>query len=432
MSQLHFGIIAHVTGSPFQKEGALEIIEDGALWLDDEGMIQELGPRKTVEPRAGKAVRHDHGKAWILPGFVDGHIHFPQFYATAAHGRELLDWLNRSIFPNEARFADEQFATNIARRFVAHLLACGTTTALVFGSQFPHAMSALFDAAEKAGMRLISGLTLMDRFAPDEILTPAETVYEASARLIKRVEASPLLDYAVTPRFAISCTPELLAVCRSLLTDFPTTYMQTHINENAEEIRSVGELFPEHHHYLDVYDRAGLLCPRSVLAHGIHSSPEELAVMRDKKIAVCHCPASNLYLGSGLFSLKRHLDHEIPVLVGTDVGAGTNFSIIEELGYVYKVQQMDRFMLGAAELLYLGTLAGAEALHLQQRTGNLAPGKEADFVVLSTADDEYLDARLEYCPNREDQLFTLLNLGGPRHIRQTYVRGRETGALVTP
>ncbi|CAM2066295.1 guanine deaminase [Sulfidibacter corallicola] len=426
MKRLFLGIVAHVLENPFtgSAEDCLEIIEDGALLADEHGKILARGPKQTLMAAHPDAEIVDFGDDWLLPGFVDGHVHFPQVYATAAYGHHLLDWLQTSVFPAELAFADEAFAVVAARRFVHQLLRMGTTTALVFGSQFTPATRALFEAARQQGLRLISGLTLMDLDAPARLLHTPQSAYDECRQLIRMTEKTPGLYYAVTPRFALSCSPAMMDVCRSLIEEFPDCYLQTHINENLDEIEAVKASFPEAHNYLDVYARQGLLSPRTVLAHSVHSTDAELDRMAELDCRVCHCPASNMYLGSGIFNLARHLERRIQVLVGTDIGAGTNFSILEELSDVYKAQQMYDMRLGAAKLLYLGTLAGAEALHLAGETGNFAEGKSADFVVLSSQTDLCFQERLARCTSRKDQLFAWLNMFRPSHLRATYSGGR--------
>ena len=421
--ELHFGTIAHVRANPFESENSLEILEDGALLLDENGKIVGVGSRSGVT--AVKAKHIDHGSAWILPGFIDGHIHFPQFYATASYGKELLDWLVNSIFPSEAKFADEAYASRTAKAFVKHLLASGTTTALVFGSQFPQATRALFEEAKAAGLRLLTGLTLMDMNGPESILIKPDRVIELSQSLIELVADEPRLDYVITPRFAPACSREMLSVCGDLVQRFPECYVQTHINESLGELDLVKRDFADFDHYLGVYDHFGLVGPKSVLAHSIYTLNSELELMVERGNSVCHCPASNLYLGSGLFSLENHVNHKIPVLIGTDVGAGTEFSIQSELSYVYKVQQMNHFRMDAAKLLYLGTLAGAEALHIADQTGSFTPGKDADFLIIDPSADAYLNERLKHCKTLEDQLFVLLNLGGPQLLTETVTLGKR-------
>lgn len=422
VSHLYLGSFAHTLKDPFCNSNALEIIEEGGLLVGDNGEIEAIGTRSLLLSLYPEIARSDYAGSWILPGMIDGHIHYPQCYATASYGAQLLDWLKNSIFPEEIKFLDQSYAAKAAQAFTHQLLANGTTTALVFGSQFPHAMESLFEAARQAGIRLISGLTLMDRSAPEELLTSPELAYSQSLALINQIADDPLLHYAVTPRFAISCTPAMLEVCGQLLRENPESYLQTHINENLLEIQNTQDLFPAAKNYLDVYDRYGLLNKRSVLAHSVHSTQAEIRTMAERNLTVCHCPCSNLVLGSGLFKLASHLEHRIKVMVGTDVGGGTHFCMLEEIADVYKVQQLHSHCLDAAQLLYLATLAGARGLGLD--TGNFIPGKSADFMILSSDSDPYLKKRLHQCTTNEQQLFALINLANGNHVKATYVAGR--------
>ena len=424
MEQIHLGTLAHVRGNPFEDHQALEILEDGALWVGEDGRIKAVGQRRDLLAKSPLVPRLDHRPGWLLPGLVDGHIHFPQLFATAAPGTQLLDWLNRSVFPRELEMEDQAFAAKAAKHFVDRLLAHGTTTAMVFGSQFPAATDGLFQAAHDRGLRLISGLTLMDRDAPEPLFTPADVAFGQSETLIERWRGNPRLHYAITPRFALSCSHALLEVCRALVSAHPQAYVQTHINENHGEVEAVGARFSHCAHYAAVYDRYGLLTPQTVLAHSIHTTKAELQLFKARQSAVCHCPDSNLYLGSGLFPLQRHLAMDIPVLMGTDVGAGTRFSILAELAQAYKVQQLNGFSLSAGQLLFLGTLAGAQALRLDDTIGNFQNRKDADFLVLATGRDDFLQQRLQRCRDPEEQLFVLIHTLSEPSVIQTFIGGR--------
>lgn len=419
---VHLGTIAHLRGDPFSCSGALEILTQGALWVDQAGRIIEIGHRSDT-PTEG-VERVDHGNAWLLPGLVDAHVHFPQFYATAAYGRHLLDWLERSIFPAEAALADPSCATAMAERFVARLLALGTTTAMVFGSQFLEANLALFRAAEAAGLRLIAGMTMMDRGAPTSLLTTPSAAREQCEALLAYCQGHPRLHYAITPRFALSCSEAMLTLCGNLLREYPEAYLQTHINESQSELDAVRRMFPDDADYLAVYERFGLVTDRTVLVHDIHVSDAQLGRMGQAGCAVCHCPSSNLYLGSGLFPLARHLRHGIPVALGTDIGAGTHFSVWQEAAESYKIQQLQGMTLDAAQLLYLATLGGARALGLEHEVGNFVPGKSADFFVLDPSRNDYLVERLARCASMEDRLFCLLQLADGQQVEKTYCEGR--------
>lgn len=435
MPTLFLATLAHLRGNPFEdlrqakisrngeRPQALEILERGALLVDEGGRILACGRAETVAKPEGCRVV-DFGKAWLLPGLIDAHLHFPQFYKIAASSPGLLAWLKEHIYPAEQAFGDPELAGQTAETFVQKLIQGGVTTAMVFGSQFYEATEALFETAARLGLRLIAGITLMDREGPRELLLNPKTAWEQSERLLDLTRRHPRLHYALTPRFALSCSPELLEMCGAFLKAHPEVYLQTHINETQEEIAAVLRRFPSSRHYLDVYDRFGLIGERTVLAHNLYPTDGELKRLAETGAAVCHCPSSNLFLGSGLFSLKRHLEHRIPVAVGTDIGAGLHLSVWEELSEVYKVQQLQGLTLTAGQLLYLVTLGPAKALKLDRVAGNFEKGKIADFWVLDPSRDDYLTERLKRCDSLEEQLLILIHLGKRHHIQATFISGK--------
>jgi guanine deaminase len=395
---------------------------DGLL-LVDEGRIAAVGSWDDLEGELGDTpVRHFPGRL-ITPGFVDLHIHFPQIDAIAAHGEQLLDWLERHIFPAEAAFADPAHAAEAAGFFIAELLRNGTTTALVFGSSHKASVDALFAEAARRDMRLIAGKSLMDRHAPDGVRDSVEESRRDMAELIGAWHGQGRLGYAVTPRFAIACSDEQLTMAGETLAAHPGLWMQTHLAENHAEIAFTAQLFPDARDYLDVYDRFGLLGPRSVFAHCIHMTDDAFGRMAHAGAAAAFCPTSNLFLGSGLFDLNKALAQGVKVGMGTDVGAGTSFSILGALGEAYKVGQLRRDVLDPFQAFYLATLGGARALGLGDRIGSLEPGKEADFLVLDPAATPLLQRRLAHAEDLAERLFVLSILGDDRVVQETYIAG---------
>ncbi len=425
MTRAYLGTLAHLRRDPFQYPGALEIIERGALWVDERGRIVACGDAGRIRRQLPPDVEIvDFGRAWLLPGLVDAHLHFPQYHVVAAANRGLLSWLRDSVYPAELAFRDPRYAAGVADALVGRLLRSGVTTAVMFGSQFPEATEALFEAARRRGLRLIAGVTLMDRDGPEPLRTDPETAWCTAERLLRRYGDDPRLRYALTPRFALSCSPELLRMCGEFRRRYPQVYLQTHINETREEIAAVLRAFPDALHYLDVYDRFGLLGPRTLLAHNLHPQGSEMRALAESGSSVCHCPGSNLFLGSGLFPLRRHVQHGIPLAVGTDVGAGLHFWVWEELSECYKIQRLQGEAPTVAQLLHLVTLGAAQALALESEIGNFAPGKAADFWVLDVAGDPYLDRRLRRCQSLEEQLFVLMHLARPEQCRAVFAEGR--------
>lgn len=405
-------------------EASYEYFEDGLLVID-EGRIVAMGAANELLPTLDAAidvVHHQH--ALITPGFIDTHIHFPQTGMIGSYGEQLLDWLNTYTFPCERQFADKAHADEVAKIFLAELLRNGTTTALVFGSVHPESVNALFEAAERLDLRLIGGKVMMDRNAPDYLTDTAESGYRDSQALIQRWHGKGRLQYAVTPRFAPTSTPQQLAAAGRLLKENPGVYLHTHLSENLQEIEWVKALFPERSGYLDVYDHFELLGERSVFAHGVHLCDAECERLAETGSAVAFCPTSNLFLGSGLFNLPQAERFKVNVGLGTDVGAGTSFSLLNTLNEAYKVMQLQGAQLHPFKSLYLATLGGARALRLDDRIGSLRPGNEADFVVLDYKATPLLDYRLQQSTSIEETLFVLTTLGDDRMIRETYAAGR--------
>jgi guanine deaminase len=397
--------------------------EVGMLVVDD-GKISALGHASELLPTLPADIEINHYQdALITPGFIDTHIHLPQTGMVGSYGEQLLDWLNTYTFPCESQFSDKAHADEVADIFIKELLRNGTTTALVFGSVHPQSVNSFFEAAEKLDLRMIAGKVMMDRNAPDYLVDTAESSYVDSKALIERWHGKGRLHYAVTPRFAPTSTPEQLTLAGQLLTEYPDLYMQTHISENLKEIEWVKELFPERKGYLDVYDHYQLLGERSVFAHGVHLCDEECARLAETGSAISFCPTSNLFLGSGLFNLPMAEKHKLNVGLGTDVGGGTSFSLLQTLNEAYKVMQLQGARLSPFKSLYLATLGGARALRLEDRIGNLQPGSDADFLVLDYNATPLLSYRLKQSNNIAETLFVLMTLGDDRTVAQTYAAG---------
>ena len=418
--------ILHCTANPTEvgTEQAFEYFEDGLLVVKD-GIIQALGNAEDQIALLDSTIEVEHHPdALIVPGFVDTHIHYPQSDMIASYGEQLLDWLNNYTFPEESKFADKQYASDVAERFLAELLRNGTTTALVFGTVHKQSVDAFFEAALPLNLRMICGKVMMDRHAPDYLTDTPETAYEDSKELIERWHNHGRLHYAVTPRFAPTSTSEQLSAAGKLLSEYDDLYMHTHLSENRQECSWVQELFPDSKNYLDVYDQHQLLSERSVFAHGIHLCDQEYNRLSETGSAIAFCPTSNLFLGSGLFNLEKAELHKVNVGMGTDVGGGTSFSMFNTLNEAYKVIQMQGQNLDPIKSFYLATLGGAKALRLDDKVGNLAVGSEADFVILDKQATPLLSKRLERAKDIKDTLFALMILADDRAIQATYAMGQ--------
>ncbi len=425
------GQILHCLDEPEQHDGAVEYIADGLLWIQD-GYIKTTGSYTQLSGGLNKRqldAVEDQRKCLIVPGFVDCHVHYPQTQMIAAYGTQLLDWLNTYTFPVEASFADAAHAKQVAHVFLDQLVRNGTTTALVFCSVHPQSVDAFFSIAQARQMRMIAGKVMMDRHAPPAVTDTADSSYHDSNALIQRWHGVDRLSYAVTPRFAPTSTPAQLQAAGRLLREHPGVYLHTHLSENQDEVKWVKSLFPTADHYLDVYDQAGLLGRRSVFAHGIYLCDSECQRLAQTESVLAHCPTSNLFIGSGLFPMQRIAAAGIRIGMGTDVGGGTSFSMLQTTAEAYKIQQLQGHNLTPEQAFYLATLGGAKALDLDTVIGNLKPGKEADFCLLDPTATNLTAFRSAHCRDWRELLFVLQMLGDDRTVKTTYILGKPQSQL---
>jgi guanine deaminase len=411
---------------PFREDDALVDVAD-ALIITRDGLITHFGPYDQLSCLLADGVQVTrYPGALICPGFIDGHVHYAQTRIIASYGEQLTDWLADYAYAEEQRFADPQYAALAARVFFDQLLANGTTTALAFCATYPASVDAFFAESARRGTRMIGGKVLMDRNAPDGLLDTAQAGYEDSRALIDRWHGRGRGLYAITPRFAPTSSPGQLELAGALLAESGGAFLHTHVSETLSEVALVRSLFPDRAGYLDVYDHYGLLGPRSVLAHGVHLTVGERDRIHESGAAIAHCPTSNLFLGSGLFRVHeaRNARRPVPVALGTDVGAGTSFSMLATMNEAHKVAKLAGYPLSALQSFYLATRGGAEALGLAGTIGSLEPGHEADFVVLDPAATPLLAYRSSRAESTQDLMFALSVLGDDRAVAATYVAGR--------
>ncbi|GLK75247.1 guanine deaminase [Methylopila jiangsuensis] len=421
------GATVSLRDDPFLRPSAacLEHHDDALIVIED-GTITVFGDYAATKDRLPAGVEPQRFEnALITPGFIDAHVHYPQTQMIGAFGADLLGWLERYTFPTELMFADRAHAETVAALFLRALFAAGTTTAAVYGTVHAHSVDAIFAEAERFGARMIAGKVMMDRHAPEALLDTAERGYAESRALIARWHGRGRLGYAVTPRFAPSCTEAQLDAAGALLAENPGVHLQTHLAESEAEVAWVRELFPARADYLDVYARHGLAGPRSLFGHAIHLDESAFARCHACDAALVHCPSSNLFLGSGLFRLFEAVDPRRPVRVGlgSDVGAGTSLSPFRSMGDACKVSALGGRRLDAAQAFHLATLGGARALGLDDRIGRIAVGYEADLCVLDLAATPLLGFRTSWCDSVEELLFALMTLADDRMVRATYVAG---------
>lgn len=404
---------------------AIRHFADGLLVVED-GLVLACGPYAELAERfAGAEVEALQGL--IVPGFIDAHVHYPQIGSIASHGEQLMQWLERHIFPAEKAFADRAHADAVAAFFLDELLRHGTTSALVFATVHEGSVDALFEAALARDMRIVSGKVLMDK-GPDGLRDTVASGRADTEALIARWRSRGRLGYAITPRFVPTSSPEQLADAGALLAAHPDVLMHTHLSENPGEIAYVAELYPDAADYLDVYDRFGLVGPRSVFAHCVHMSDRALSRMAEAGAGIAFCPSSNLFLGSGLFDLAQADCHGVRLGIGTDVGAGTNLSVLHTLGAAYGVCQLRGCNLDPFRALHLATAGGAWIMGIADRVGGLLPGQEADFILLDEKATPLL-ARRCAAASLHDRLFALQVLGDDRAIAGTWLRGQKWGGI---
>jgi guanine deaminase len=417
--------ILHFTDDPAIGDRAHSWHEDGLLILED-GHVQAAGDytqlKDTLPP--GAQVRDYRGKI-IMPGFIDTHIHYPQTDMIASPAPGLLPWLDTYTFPTERQFRDPVHARGVADFFVKELLRCGTTTAMVYCSVHPESVDAFFGAAESHNLRMAAGKVMMDRHCPDFLQDTAERGARESEELIRRWHKRGRNMYALTPRFAPTSTEAQLQVCGELARALPDTYVQTHVAENTDEVAWVKSLFPDARSYLDVYDKYGLLRPRSMYAHCIWLDNEDRARMAATGAAVSMCATSNLFLGSGLFDFAAADRQQVALSLATDVGGGTSFSMLQTMNETYKVARMGGTYLPALRMFYLATLGGARSMQLEGTVGNFVAGAEADFIVLDPRATPLLERRTTRANSLEELLFALALLGDDRAIAATFAAGKQ-------
>lgn len=425
MAHAYRSSILHFVADPdaVAPQEAFEYFADGVLLVKDDLVVKVGEAGAMLANLPADCTLTEYTNCLLTPGFVDTHIHYPQIEMIAAYGEQLLEWLNTYTFPVEAKFADPAYARTIADRFLEELLRCGTTTALVFGTVHKQSVDAFFEASEARNLRMIAGKVMMDRNAPDNLIDTPESSYQDSKALIAKWHNKGRQRYAVTPRFAPTSTAEQLRKAGQLLREHPDVYLHTHMSENHSEVTWVKALFPECDGYLDTYDQAGLLGRRSVFAHCLHLTNSEWQRMAETHSNIAFCPTSNLFLGSGLFNLKRAVQENIGVGLGTDVGAGTSFSILQTLSDGYKALQLRGDTLTPFKAFYLATLGGARALDMEDKIGNFQAGKEADFIVLDKAATPLLEFRLANCKSLFEELFVFAMLGDDRAIKASYAAG---------
>lgn len=433
MESQPFGLRGHLIDAP--ELGSLRHRRDGAVIIEN-GRIAALGEYDQLRrsERGAKLRWNDPAGAVIFPGLIDCHTHLPQYPVVARGQSQLLPWLRENIFPAEREFSGPK-ARAEAPRFFQELARHGTTTAMIYSAIYEDSCEAAFEAAERSGLRVILGKMMMDlgsygTLQPKKILSVSLL---ESERLCRKWHgaAAGRLEYAFSPRFAVTCSDRLMRSAADLAKQLGA-YLQTHLSENREEIEKVHHLHMSARDYTDVYEHAGLLTPKTMLGHCIHLSAREISAIAAAKSSIAHCPTSNWFLGSGLMKLDQIRNAGIAVGLGSDVAAGPELNMWQVMRGAIDTQKARTFYerdvppLRVAEAFYLATTGGAHALGKGAAIGTLDVGKEADLLVVN------LDSLLPYENDRaqadglskEDIVALCVYRGGPHASRETYVRGR--------
>ncbi|MGC9448692.1 guanine deaminase [Cereibacter sphaeroides] len=422
MTDLLLGQVLSFTADPFlEGEAAARHETHGAVLVED-GRIAAVGPAEALRAAHPEARVTDYGQALISAGFIDAHVHYPQTAIIASWGKRLIDWLETYTFPEEMRFGDPAYAAEISGRYLDLTLAHGTTTVCSYATIHPESVDAFFGAAAARGLRAYAGKTCMDRNAPEGLRDTAESAYADSKRLLERWHGQGRLSYVITPRFSPTSTPEQLAALGALWREHPDCLMQTHLSEQLDEIEWVKALHPQARDYLDTYEAQGLLREGAVFGHAIHLAPRERARLAEAGASLVHCPTSNTFIGSGLFDMGL-VAEGIRVGLATDTGGGSSFSMLRTMAAAYEIGQLRGQALHPAQLWWLATAGSARALRAEDRIGNLAPGMEADLVVVDLASTPAIAQATGRAETIWQALFPTIMMGDDRAIRAVWVNG---------
>lgn len=422
--QLLLGQTLAFSGDPLVGDWADVTHHDSAGGvLIEADRIVAVGGRDSLRKQHPDAKITDYGDALIVSGFVDAHMHYPQTGIIASWGKQLIDWLNSYTFPEESRFGNRAYADDVAGRTLDLALAHGTTTLTSFCTIHPQSVDAFFDGAAMRNMSVVAGKTCMDRNAPDNLRDTAQSAYDDSKALLTKWHGKGRAQYAITPRFSPTSTPDQLQALGALWAEHPDCLMQTHLSEQLPEIAWVEELFPDARDYLDTYEQCGLLGEKGLYGHAIHLKPREVDRLRDMGAAVVHCPTSNTFIGSGLFDLMGLAQTGLRIGLATDTGGGSSFSMLRTMAAAYEIGQLRGTALHPAQLLWLATEGSARALHMAGQIGHLGTDAAADITVLDLQSTPAIAQRVDTATDIWDAVFPTIMMGDDRAIKDVWVAG---------
>ena len=434
MTDLLLGRVLSFTADPFEigpdagpdagPEAAQEAARIDEALVIAGGRILARGSAEVLRRAYPNCRTHDYGNSLISAGFVDAHVHYPQTAIIASWGKRLIDWLNSYTFPEEMRFADPAYAQAVAARYLDLTLAHGTTSVCSYATIHPASVDALMGAAQARGQRIWTGKTCMDRNAPEGLRDTAQSAHDDSAALLARWHGQDRLSYVITPRFSPTSSPEQLEAMGALWAANPSCLMQTHLSEQTDEIAWVKGLFPQARDYLDTYESFGLLGKGGLYGHAIHLEPREKDRLRAVDASLIHCPTSNTFIGSGLFDMAglKAAGHRIGL--ATDTGGGSSFSMLRTMAAAYEIGQLRGCPLHPAQLWWLATQGSARSLHADHQIGNIAPGMEADLVVINLASTPAIAQATARAATLWEAVFPTIMLGDDRAVQAVWINGR--------
>lgn len=418
------GRVLSFTGSPFDGAPQEAAHLDEAVVVGG-GKVVGVGGFADLRVAHPQAAIVEYAERVVMAGFVDAHVHFPQTAMIASWGKRLIDWLNLYTFPEEMKFGDAGYARDIAARYLDLTRANGTTTMCSFCTIHPESVDAFFAEAQKRGQRVVAGKTCMDRNAPEGLRDDAQSAYDQSRALLQRWHGVDRLSYAITPRFSPTSTPEQLEALGALWGEHPDCLMQTHLSEQVDEIDWVKSLYPDARDYLDTYEAHGLLGERGLYGHAIHLEAREKDRLLEVGAGLVHCPTSNTFIGSGLFDMAGLIGAGHRIGLATDTGGGSSFSMLRTMAAAYEVAQLRGCALHPAQLVWLATVGSARALHMGDTIGNVAPGMEADLVVLDLASTPAIAQRAERAGDLWEAVFPTIMMGDDRAVADVWIGGKR-------
>ena len=403
--------------------------DDSAILIKD-GIIEKIGSFEEIKLNLSNDINIiDHRPNLVLPGFIDPHIHFPQSQIIGSYAADLLEWLNKYTFIEEQKYKSLPHAKIMAKKFFDTLISNGTTTAVTFCSVHPESVESFFEESSQRNMLMIGGKVMMDRNAPSELLDTPQEGYDDSKKLINKWHGFGRQLYAISPRFAITSTPEQLEMSRSLYKEHPSCYLQTHLSENIDEINLAKKFYSECEDYTKIYENYDLLGPNSLFGHCVHLSEREIKIIAETKSVVVFCPTSNLFLGSGLLNMNVLHKSKVRIATATDIGGGTSYSMLKTMDEAYKILQLQGQRLSPIESFYQITLGNAKALSLEEKIGSLKIGSDADMVVLNSGSNSAMRLRMETVKSITEELFVLQTMSDERAVDQVYIKGKPSKNL---